>query len=178
MKNIPSYHEKFQFSSAGSSILKNLVAATGFWFFLVMVNLKSGSGSPTRASDPLTGECTSKRMSKYWPARKSALQSSYQLDTGLSDRNFLSTHDTYWSGGNTHPRSGQPPSRWKVWARVEETRHAITEIDGRILIVQSNLVQAVCKTFEGEIHCLNRKMSFPGSLKRTKVPRCSIVQVK
>lgn len=47
------------------------------------------------------GAWTSRRMSKYCPARKSV-----------------------WSGGKTQPRVGQAPRRWKVWARTVESSEA------------------------------------------------------
>lgn len=54
-------------------------------------------------SEPLTGACTSTLISKYCPGKKSA-----------------------WSGGKTHPKSGQEPSRWKVCALASESTAART----------------------------------------------------
>jgi hypothetical protein len=42
---------------------------------------------------------------------------------------------TYWSGGKTQPRSGQPPRRWKVWATAHEANSAAAAMKG--LIVRS-----------------------------------------
>lgn len=80
LANRSSNHEKSHFSNFGSSSPKNSVASFGLPFPFAMVKVKfSSSGSPI-ASDPFLGACTSRRISKYCPARKSA-----------------------WSGGKTQP---------------------------------------------------------------------------
>lgn len=71
--HLPSYHVKFQCSKVGSGTLKNLAAVSDFSPFFATVKVKFGSGLPPFAWLPLTGAWTSRRMSKYCPARKSVL---------------------------------------------------------------------------------------------------------
>lgn len=93
---IPSYQAKFQCSSFGSEVLKNSVAFTAVPLSFAMVKVKLGSGSFPLASEPFIGAWTSRRMSKYCPAKKSALG---YLSRGYYIGSFL----TYWFGGKTQP---------------------------------------------------------------------------
>ena len=85
--HLPSYHVKFHVSNLGSATLKKVEAFCGAAPFLATVKVKLGSGTPPFASEPLTGACTSRRMSKYWPARKSTLCTS-QTDVRKASRHL------------------------------------------------------------------------------------------
>jgi hypothetical protein len=69
----PSLYVKFHFSSLGSSSLKYSVAGLAAAPFFATVNVKRSSRGSPMNSEPFLGWWTSRRMSKYWPARKSAL---------------------------------------------------------------------------------------------------------
>lgn len=109
---------------------------------------------PSVASEPLTGACTSRRISKYCPARKSCA-----------------------SGGRIQPRVGQVPRRWKVCAETAETKLAATAAVGKrratmmILLQQKRLLRV--KQLDGldEQH-------FGDLLELFKAPACLSVELQ
>lgn len=84
MWDVPSNHVKFQVSKGGSLTLKYVLAFFACPPVLARENWKfaSGVGLPF-ASLPLTGACTSRRISNNCPARKSVLGQISQVNGGL-----------------------------------------------------------------------------------------------
>lgn len=110
---------KFQVSKGGSFTLKYILAFFACAPFLARENWKFASGTVLPfASLPLTGACTSRRMSNNCPAKKSVLGQISQVQSGNG------TEMTNWSGGNTQPKVGHVPSLRKDCALHTEQQAA------------------------------------------------------
>ena len=147
----PSNHVKFHFSSLGSSVVKYSTAGLAAPSPLAMVKVKASSRGRPMASEPFTGWWTSRRMSKNWPAKKSALE---RVRTRRTSRGASMAH---WSGGKTHPRVGQAPRRRKVCADAAPTsRAAVAPIDLVDFMTNAVESEAMDRTLEDAIAVVSK----------------------